>query len=311
MKATEEWLCPNCIPGHTREQRTRHLKSRPELAQVSKSSASKTSKEEEKSKNTVPEIKSTSKRDLDIQNQAETKKPKQKHEQMDHVDYFANYTRALVTREQDRTYVTDSEDVCFCCKDGGALIECDYNRKRKNKVACPKVYHTDCLGYDISEETKKWICPRHLCALCGLEEPHYVCRFCSTSYCEFQCSRKRTNNKRVRRPDFQVLGPATEDLSKGAQYICCEQCQELRQGAISRQLFDRVYGLMEQPHEQPHDDHKIKKKKPSAQVKGAAASRKSRWALDDVQECPAPAEVRGIRQSIRTATRRSLSDQSG
>jgi hypothetical protein len=41
--------------------------------------------------------------------------------QRDEVDYMAAYMRSTQSHEA-------TEDTCFCCKDGGDLIECDCNR---------------------------------------------------------------------------------------------------------------------------------------------------------------------------------------
>ncbi|ETV75835.1 hypothetical protein, variant [Aphanomyces astaci] len=55
----------------------------------------------------------------------------------DSLTYFTSYAQAVIHRETRRTPPKLSEDSCFCCKDGGDLIECDF----KAKIKCPKVYH--------------------------------------------------------------------------------------------------------------------------------------------------------------------------
>jgi hypothetical protein len=50
------------------------------------------------------------------------------------LDYASTYFEFLTNREEQPTLPPDSEDVCFCCKDGGDVLECDWKQ-------CPKVYH--------------------------------------------------------------------------------------------------------------------------------------------------------------------------
>lgn len=58
------------------------------------------------------------------------------------VDYAANYFAFLLERECAKTAPDESEDVCFCCKDGGELIECDWpGAEHRSAARCPKVYH--------------------------------------------------------------------------------------------------------------------------------------------------------------------------
>ena len=45
---------------------------------------------------------------------------------MDVVDYAATYAKFLIEREAAKRFPKQSEDSCFCCKDGGELIECDW-----------------------------------------------------------------------------------------------------------------------------------------------------------------------------------------
>ncbi|RQM28147.1 hypothetical protein B5M09_007217 [Aphanomyces astaci] len=52
----------------------------------------------------------------------------------DSLTYFTSYAQAVIHRETRRTPPKLSEDSCFCCKDGGDLIECDF----KAKIKCPK-----------------------------------------------------------------------------------------------------------------------------------------------------------------------------
>ena len=79
-----------------------------------------------------------------------------------------------------------TDDVCFLCKDGGDLIECD-DFKHKNcdkKRRCKKVYHSYCLSYAVEDDDKEWKCPRHFCDSCGGVNLKYICKFCPLSICK-------------------------------------------------------------------------------------------------------------------------------
>lgn len=75
-----------------------------------------------------------------------------------------------------------TDDVCFLCKDGGDLIECDWTCPTgKSGERCLKVYHTYCLDFEVSDE--KWCCPRHYCDMCGVQSLKYICKYCPVSIC--------------------------------------------------------------------------------------------------------------------------------
>lgn len=91
-----------------------------------------------------------------------------------------------------------TDDVCFLCKDGGNVVECDYtmttgggssssnarsSASSKIYKRCLKVYHEDCLGFKIPDEVEKWCCPRHYCSCCGTDQIKYFCIFCPNSIC--------------------------------------------------------------------------------------------------------------------------------
>lgn len=65
------------------------------------------------------------------------------------LDYFAPYYQFVVAREEANPREHESEDVCFCCKDGGDVIECDWRGLAGIFDRCPKVYHQGVLLYSI------------------------------------------------------------------------------------------------------------------------------------------------------------------
>lgn len=100
---------------------------------------------------------------------------------LDEVYYFSQYVGGCGRSG------SGTEDVCFLCKDGGGLIECDHGRRGKSRakgvVGCKKVYHEYCLGYEIPAEQNVWVCLRHFCALCATESTAFQCQTCPLSCC--------------------------------------------------------------------------------------------------------------------------------
>lgn len=75
-----------------------------------------------------------------------------------------------------------TDDVCFLCKDGGDLIECDWRCPlAKNGERCLKVYHAYCLDYEVADDN--WVCPRHYCDMCGSKTLKFICKYCPVSIC--------------------------------------------------------------------------------------------------------------------------------
>ena len=76
-----------------------------------------------------------------------------------------------------------TDDVCFLCKDGGDLIECDWRcSTAKHGERCLKVYHSYCLDFEVADD-KNWCCPRHYCDMCGNQTLKYICKYCPVSLC--------------------------------------------------------------------------------------------------------------------------------
>ncbi len=118
---------------------------------------------------------------------------------LDEVYYFSQYVANLEEsyRQLDELIVTGSrsgkpnkklhafptDEVCFLCKDGGDLIECDYcSQKSKHSLRCFKVYHSYCLDFQVEDDVE-WLCPRHFCSCCGSKQLKYMCMFCPISVC--------------------------------------------------------------------------------------------------------------------------------
>ena len=82
--------------------------------------------------------------------------------------------------------VSATDDVCFLCKDGGDLIECDDLKSKHcdSRKRCKKVYHSYCLSYVVEDDGRDWRCPRHFCDYCGTVNLKYVCKFCPMSICK-------------------------------------------------------------------------------------------------------------------------------
>jgi hypothetical protein len=156
----------------------------------------------------------------------------------DTVDYMGAYICSTEVREAQPMWDPLTEDACFCCKDGGELIECDWNRddegaERSGRRLCPKVYHEDCLGFEVPDETVKWCCPRHYCMKCGLHNPPYSCRFCAHSFCSEH-----------KPEDAKLLGSATPDVP-GVMFVICERCAGLYEQADVRGLLKQKQGAVE------------------------------------------------------------------
>ena len=145
------------------------------------------------------------------------------------MDYFGAYATQLERREGlAPPWDPPTEDTCFCCKDGGSLIECDYNRgcEASGMHQCPKVYHEACLGFAVDDDVD-WLCPRHFCSVCGSNQPKWSCRFCPNSFCGEHFP-----------TGARSIGPATADIAAGGvEFIHCHRCTELLSQAKTRGLW--------------------------------------------------------------------------
>ena len=154
-----------------------------------------------------------------------------------------------------------SEDICFLCKDGGDLIECDFKHpaptsssakggKGKAKgeseagssLCCPclKVYHEYCLNYAVGDE--EWRCPRHFCDSCGSKAVFYMCKYCPIAICE-RCPGKFSSTYGLR--DFLAVPRRIDKLksslrdevgaqNQDIQLIVCATCIKSITKAVER-----------------------------------------------------------------------------
>lgn len=70
--------------------------------------------------------------------------------------------------------ISEHEDECYDCGDGGELIMC-------SKTGCSKCYHLSCLTID-KIPYGDWLCPWHFCDDCG-KAAMIRCQECSNSFC--------------------------------------------------------------------------------------------------------------------------------
>uniref|UniRef100_M4BQG2 RING-type domain-containing protein n=1 Tax=Hyaloperonospora arabidopsidis (strain Emoy2) TaxID=559515 RepID=M4BQG2_HYAAE len=202
---TKKWLCPNCTTDNTNL-----------LAGKEGKGAGSVAAAKQKKRKRYSEIEGDSTADKD---RLDLMRPSHPGSDMKPIDYAVTYFKFILKREIHDEF-NESEDVCFCCKDGGNVIECDWKGLNGALARCPKVYHEDCLGYRVPEG-KTWVCPRHRCQDCGDIAP-YSCRFCVTSYCEVHLPK-----------DVRRLGHATRDIAT-ATYVMCPRCNQQAQDAVKQ-----------------------------------------------------------------------------
>ena len=121
------------------------------------------------------------------------------------------------------TTIFNTEDVCFLCKDGGDLMECDYARcKNKANCKCLKVYHDYCLAYAVPDG-KIWFCPRHYCDNCASRSVKYVCKYCPVSVC-IDCPNDMVKNYNISRYVSLETPKQGWEFGPDVQQIVCQTC---------------------------------------------------------------------------------------
>ncbi|UIZ28900.1 hypothetical protein KXD40_007223 [Peronospora effusa] len=213
---TKNWLCPNCstdddsVPAGCPERENGAGSVSVEIVAADPAPKQKKRKRhKEMEENSTADEYELPKAPISVSSASEMKL----------IDYAATYFKFLLKRERKDEF-EESEDVCFCCKDGGDLIECDWNGIKGTFKRCPKVHHEDCLGYKVPEG-KTWVCPRHRCQDCGIIA-QYSCRFCVTSYCKGHLPK-----------DVKKLGHATKDIPTST-YVMCPRCDQQAKDAAKQ-----------------------------------------------------------------------------
>ncbi|CAH0513692.1 unnamed protein product [Peronospora belbahrii] len=213
---TKNWLCPNCSMDNDSASADERANS---VGSMSVEIVEAASAPRQKKRKRRKEIAGKSGADEKGPLEPSPLIPACSTSEMKLIDYAATYFKFLLKREKKDIF-KESEDVCFCCKDGGGLIECDWKGMNGTFERCPKVYHEDCLGYKVPEG-KTWVCPRHRCQDCGIIA-QYSCRFCVTSYCEDHLPK-----------EVKTLGHATKDIPTST-YVMCPRCNQQANDAFEQ-----------------------------------------------------------------------------
>lgn len=140
--------------------------------------------------------------------------------------YFGQYLLLIekFSNSSSRDQSDDTEDVCFLCKDGGDLVECDYKFCERS-LRCRKVYHTYCLSFkEEIPDDKDWICPRHFCDMCGADPDRlsYICKYCPLSLCS-KCPEVLVRKYGMKQ---YLLLSDNNDNSKTISFVC-QGCLEM------------------------------------------------------------------------------------
>ena len=114
------------------------------------------------------------------------------------------YDALCESAEKTSRKIPATDDVCFLCKDGGDLIECDDSKHKlcDKRKRCKKVYHSYCLSYIVEDDGRDWRCPRHFCDACGSSTLKYICKYCPLSICK---SCPQAMAKKVRKSCFYCI----------------------------------------------------------------------------------------------------------
>lgn len=130
---TKNWLCPNCSTNDDDVAAGTEATSAKAVPAEAVAAAPAPKQKKRKRRNEVEE--STADED-----DPEPPMQASSGSEMKPLDYVVTYFKFLLMREVKDEF-EESEDVCFCCKDGGDVIECDWKGMNGAFARCPKVYH--------------------------------------------------------------------------------------------------------------------------------------------------------------------------
>ncbi len=170
---------------------------------------------------------------------------------LDETYYFAQYVKVYDTIDPYfKLLDNNTEEVCYLCKDGGELVECDYKYSKEKHICgkkqrCKKVYHPYCLSYDIPAD-EDWCCPRHFCDVCGSKELKYVCNFCPISICA-NCPEAFVNKFGLKK---YIQLSSKDSPHKDETTIICQNCIDMCEKSKKRNELPPDYEVKKKgkPH---------------------------------------------------------------
>ena len=207
----DEFFCPECIEN---APVTVLFAKRKQRAKVNRAAARRAKKEKDSSSSSSSSSKVTvtiPKRKLKGQS-----RPYRKRKKKGSISFLA---RAMASNSNDSSE-SESYDQCTCCGDGGELILCDFNH-------CPMAYHSICLSQSGPKNSRKWFCPWHFCAVCGIKEKDdnlIRCVSCPLALCRSHAA--------CRGPEDKI------DLDKNGFFKCVNCCAENSKAELARTLFN-------------------------------------------------------------------------
>ena len=163
---------------------------------------------------------------------------------LDETYYFAQYMKVYDTIDPYYKLLdNNTEEVCYLCKDGGELVECDYKYSKEKHICgkkqrCKKVYHPYCLSYDIPAD-EEWCCPRHFCDVCGSKDLKYVCNFCPISICA-NCPEAFVNKFGLKK---YVQLSTKDSPNKDEITIICQNCIDMCEKSKKRNELPADYDV--------------------------------------------------------------------
>ena len=133
----------------------------------------------------------------------------------------------IMSKKSTVSRVRTHEDFCFCCNQGGELLECG---------ACPKVYHLSCVALQKVPQGM-WNCSWHSCIVCDRTSTNsggmqLRCCFCPITHC-FDCwpADQKINRIDAPRELKKTFLSNGFKLTENAIWVVCRECKERRSDA--------------------------------------------------------------------------------